>query len=54
LELRIAIPSVKRRIDLQEDPRAGIREASKRNVQRVVEDEKPDLVEGSASSRVRK
>jgi hypothetical protein len=48
VELKTAITSGMKRADLQdsqEDPRAGIREASNRDVQRVSENEEMDLVE---------
>jgi hypothetical protein len=48
LELKTTITSGKKNIGLkcpQEDPRAGIREESTRNVQRVSENEEMDLVE---------
>jgi hypothetical protein len=40
--------------DSQEDPRAGICEASKRDVQQVAEGEEPDPVEGSDPSEAEK
>jgi hypothetical protein len=57
VELRTAVTSGKKRTDIkypQEDPRARIREASKRNVQRAAKGEKPELVEASATSGARK
>jgi hypothetical protein len=57
LKLRIAITSGKKRIDLQdrqEDRRAGIREARKRDVQRVTKDNGPDIVKGSTPSETEK
>jgi hypothetical protein len=57
VELRTAVTFGKRRTNLQdpqEDPRAGIREVSKRDVQWVAEGEKQDLVEGSAPHRARR
>jgi hypothetical protein len=48
VELKTAITSGKKRIGLQdpqEDPRAGIREASKRDVQWVLGNKEMDLVE---------
>jgi hypothetical protein len=57
VELRTAIISGKRRTNLQdhqEHPRAGICEASKRDVQRAAEGEKPELMEESAPSEERK
>jgi hypothetical protein len=57
VELRTAITSGKRRTKLQ-DPqkgfRFGIREVSKRNVQRVAEGEKPEPVERSAPPKTEK
>jgi hypothetical protein len=48
VELKTPVTSGKRRTNLQdpqENPRAGIREASKRDIQRVSEKEEMDLVE---------
>jgi hypothetical protein len=50
VELKTAITSGKKRTGLQEsqeDPRAGIREASEQNVQRDSENVKMDLVKRS-------
>jgi hypothetical protein len=57
VELKTAITFGKRRTELkdpQEDSRAGIREASKRDVQQVSENEEMDLVERSAPSKTKK
>jgi hypothetical protein len=53
VELRTAVTSGKRRTNLQDpqdDPGAGIREASKREVQRIIKKQTLDLVEESAPS----
>jgi hypothetical protein len=57
VELKTVITSEKKWTGLQdpqEDPRAGIREESTRDVQRVSENEEMDLVKGSAPSETRK
>jgi hypothetical protein len=54
VELKTAVTSGKKRVDLQdsqEDPRAGIREESNRDVQRVAEGERLNTVEVLVSSR---
>jgi hypothetical protein len=54
VELKTAVTSGKRRTDLQdpqEDPRAGIHEANKWDVQRVSENEEMDLVERLVPSK---
>jgi hypothetical protein len=57
MELKTAITSGKRRTELQdpqEDPRAGIREASKRDVLRVTKNDGSDIVEGSTPPKRKK
>jgi hypothetical protein len=57
VELKTAITFGKRRTNLQdaqEDPRAGICEAGKWDVQRVLENGEMDLVERSAPSETKK
>jgi hypothetical protein len=54
--MKTAITSGKKKTGLQdprEDPRARIREANKRDVQRVSENEEMDLVERSAPSKTK-
>jgi hypothetical protein len=55
--LKEASISGKGRTDLQDpqnDPRAGIHEASKWDVQRITKNDEPDIVEGTAPSKMEK
>jgi hypothetical protein len=57
VKLRTAVTSGKKSTDLRDpegDPRAGIREARNRDVQRVTKNDGPDIVKGLTPSETEK